>query len=304
MVFGALQMVGGAKLTVAGVVTVNPLAAGGGLALAVNGADDFWAGAFGIWTGGGYQDTFELRLRPLGRHEPGCLGGNRSVHRDWDRDRHWGVDRHCSREGAASLEKASARMLEKAKAAEGMGEAHNAALFERYKAELRALEAQGGGHPRRLAASGGLTETEIAERFRTLENFRKGHPSLPDVVTGSRKADGVAAMIETDAGATFGASGWIGRSDKSYTDVLRRMKERGMKPNAQSPTHAEGEAAFHLMENNMTPGGMARVFVDAPFCTTCGQSRGVENMLRGLGFDSAEAYIRLGNGHIVHGTIF
>jgi hypothetical protein len=168
MVFGALQMVGGAKLTVAGVVAVNPLAAGGGLALAVNGADDFWAGAFGIWTGGEYQETLKYAF---GHWAATSLGASAETARYIGIGTEIGIGvltGIAAAKGAASLEKAATRAVAE--------KADNVRFIA--GVDGTTVDAKMGGLSGRVTTSGAVLEAESGRTTTVIGSFADDMRSL------------------------------------------------------------------------------------------------------------------------------
>jgi len=75
------------------------------------------------------------------------------------------------------------------------------------------------------------------------------------------------------------------------------MLVSNQEPNAQTPTHAEGQV-FDQALLAKDKGGVARLFVDATLCSLCGKSRGVERMIKPMDYEKPELYVMQPDGSI------
>lgn len=138
------------------------------------------------------------------------------------------------------------------------------------------------------------------------EKVRKelGIPSMDKeeelIQKGILKNRNTVAVLEVDGQQIWGRSGW-GVTKDGYSDA-RGEWARGKigktgatrekaATNAQTLTHAEGDAFWNLYQyrkDNNILGGSAKMAVDRPLCRSCGDLKGVQNLVEEVGLEKLE----------------
>ena len=101
---------------------------------------------------------------------------------------------------------------------------------------------------------------------------------LPSIENDVGKKKHTVAVVQADGNNMWGVSGH-GR---------HRAIKQEWKINAQTPTHAEGDALFTLYEQRKSAGiigGRAKIVVDRPLCKACGDYGGVRSAVEQIGLD-------------------
>ncbi|WP_037463592.1 hypothetical protein [Shimazuella kribbensis] len=106
------------------------------------------------------------------------------------------------------------------------------------------------------------------------------------------KAEQTVAVLKSDGVQIWGRNGW-GSDQGGYkamrTAWLKSGGQRSMSAtNNQTVFHAEGDAFWNLYQyrkQHNILGGTATLVVDRPFCTACGDSRGVQQLVEEVGLD-------------------
>jgi RHS repeat-associated protein len=152
-----------------------------------------------------------------------------------------------------------------------------------------------------LAVSMELMPGETEDVFKSLVNYR-GLIGFPTMYSGFRKVDGTVAMLRMDGKDYYGASGWIGRTQRSLLDIKDWLIEKGVRSNAITPTHAEGHVfAEALLETGSSVSKKAELFIDQTFCKPCGLNRGLLSYCQALGIEELVVNIRLADGSVLQG---
>ncbi|MFD1408461.1 hypothetical protein ACFQ49_09910 [Kroppenstedtia eburnea] len=144
----------------------------------------------------------------------------------------------------------------------------------------------------------GLSTLSDEEALKQVAKIRNelGIPALgDDLKLKSEKilnSEQTVAVLESDGYQIWGRNGW-GTDQGGYKAVREEWLKSGGKrnpsaTNAQTVYHAEGDAFWNLYkfrkQNNIL-GGKATMVVDRDFCRSCGDGRGVQQMVEEVGLD-------------------
>jgi hypothetical protein len=132
----------------------------------------------------------------------------------------------------------------------------------------------------------------------TVAKVRKelGIPAIGDDFilkkSGYLKSEQTIAVLKADNVKIWGRNGW-GVDQGGYKEMKKEWLKSGgnrdlSATNNQTVFHAEGDAFWNLYQyrkKHNILGGTGTLAVDRPFCTACGDSRGVQQLMEEVGLD-------------------
>lgn len=125
---------------------------------------------------------------------------------------------------------------------------------------------------------------------------------FPTEYKGNPEVDRVVAFFYINSSRYCSSNDWISRSGRAWKGVWDTQRETyGFRINQKTYKHAEGGALFEAVETRERA-DFAVLFVDAPFCNSCGfPFFGLRPYLKELGVKELVVFVRLPNGHVVSG---
>ena len=135
--------------------------------------------------------------------------------------------------------------------------------------------------------------------YRASKNLRTVYQSTRDP-KADRKANGVVAVLRIDGDDYVAHNKWVSDAGLNAATVKQELTDLGVTYNAITPFHAEGGVLYQALKDGKKAKS-AELFVDATFCSPCGEGRGLRGFAEALGLDELTINIRLTNGHIIQG---